>query len=473
MDRKEMRGHSIQKWWIKNRGAGKIESRRVLAGRGRNTLQGRTASKEPNVEHTRACDSIGTQQERDGIDLLSCVGPRVLGCLEAVSENVDGNERNAPEPHGTSNGTHGDVRYVDMCVLNPALRNPGRKWGGAGLTIVLKESAIISKASAGIRTSNKASNRGVAMEEWKIGHTSLRFYVMPASPPHAEPRTPGDEDQTQSRGRLAWVPPTRKKQNRGRPWGLGKRSRQADDSIWGKLVVGVPWPQQRGKNRFRIAVIKLRIVVGMSSLVHHEFGERRLRYGPKGTRAYARKPYCDAWGNMVPALFPDEEEMGTFQFAPEVEMTPPKRGRGRPRKSGLTGEGLGPFTMEDSVPTRKRGRPRKIPSIDADRLRSITGICQCGTLMQAKQGPRSVWEYTEEFQETAKRCKPKSGEDWCRWYKAGLREEIQDELIDVLEPWKLFSLVNRMAGQAMEAERGSFGRLSVRRGAGVADWEGP
>ncbi|KAL0683977.1 hypothetical protein Bca4012_050825 [Brassica carinata] len=69
-----MRGHSIHKWRINNRGAGKIESRRVLAGRGRNTLQGRTASKEPNVEHTRACDSIGTQQERDGIDLLSCVG---------------------------------------------------------------------------------------------------------------------------------------------------------------------------------------------------------------------------------------------------------------------------------------------------------------------------------------------------------------------------------------------------------------
>ncbi|KAF3507767.1 hypothetical protein F2Q69_00004691 [Brassica cretica] len=93
--------------------------------------------------------------------------------------------------------------------------------------------------------------------------------------------------------------------------------------------------------------------------------------GPKGTRAYARKPYCDAWGNMVPALFPDEEEMGfveqlnahmrettvrrrvlmphfqraaeygrlyqghgTFQFAPEVEMTPPTRGRGRQGSQG-------------------------------------------------------------------------------------------------------------------------------------------
>ncbi|WZZ00581.1 hypothetical protein YC2023_072909 [Brassica napus] len=47
----------------------------------------------------------------------------------------------------------------------------------------------------------------------------------------------------------------------------------------------------------------------MSSPVHHELGERRMRYGPKGTRAYARKPYRDAWGDVVPALFPDEEEV--------------------------------------------------------------------------------------------------------------------------------------------------------------------
>ncbi|KAF2532031.1 hypothetical protein F2Q70_00029264 [Brassica cretica] len=122
--------------------------------------------------------------------------------------------------------------------------------------------------------------------------------------------------------------------------------------------------------------------------------------------------------------------------------------------------------MEDSVPTRKRGRPRKITSIDADRLRSMNGVCRCGTLMQAKQGPRSVWEYTEEFMETAKRCKPKLTEDWCRWYKAGLREEIQGKLLGVLEPWE-FALVNRMAGQVMKAERaltvGSSPSRALRR----------
>ncbi|WZZ60410.1 LOW QUALITY PROTEIN: hypothetical protein YC2023_060517 [Brassica napus] len=37
-------GRSVQKQQAKNRGAGRIESRRVLAGRGRNTLQ-RTTSK--------------------------------------------------------------------------------------------------------------------------------------------------------------------------------------------------------------------------------------------------------------------------------------------------------------------------------------------------------------------------------------------------------------------------------------------
>ncbi|WZY94930.1 hypothetical protein YC2023_067259 [Brassica napus] len=189
-------------------------------------------------------------------------------------------------------------------------------------------------------------------------------------------------------------------------WGHRRRGRSKTGAAKGRS------DGQKKGNRFQIVRIKLRIILGMSSPVHHELGERRMRYGPKGTRAYARKPYCDAWGDMVPALFPDEEEMdfaeqpnapiqemtvrcrilmphfqraaeyrrlyqgqGTFQFAPEVDMTPPTRGRGRPRKTGSTREGLGPIRMEDSVPTRKRGRPRKIPSIDAESLRSITGVC--------------------------------------------------------------------------------------------------
>ncbi|KAF3601359.1 hypothetical protein F2Q69_00035568 [Brassica cretica] len=119
-----MRGHSIQKWRIRIRRRGKIESRRVLAERGHNTLQGRTVSKEPDVEHTKAGDSTGTQQEKGWNGSLEL--------CRTISGNVDGNEGNTPETHGTSNGTHGDVGNVDMCVLNPVPGNPGRIWGRGG-----------------------------------------------------------------------------------------------------------------------------------------------------------------------------------------------------------------------------------------------------------------------------------------------------------------------------------------------------
>ncbi|KAG5407680.1 hypothetical protein IGI04_013799 [Brassica rapa subsp. trilocularis] len=204
------------------------------------------------------------------------------------------------------------------------------------------------------------------------------------------------------------------------------------------------------------------ITTPMSSPVHHELGERHMRHGPKGTRAYARKPYCDAWVCGVAERPNPEDDREASDFdAPfptgsRVQAIVPGSGDfPGPRASkedGSTREGLGPIRMEDSVPMRKRGRPRKIPSIDAESLRSVTGVCRCGTLMQARQGPRSVREYTEEFLESTKRCKPKSAEDWCRWYKAGLREEIRGKLIGVLEPWE-FALVNRMADQAMEAKR--------------------
>ncbi|CAG7909595.1 unnamed protein product, partial [Brassica rapa] len=60
---------------------------------------------------------------------LSVVTRRFSFRIEpTISGNVDGKEGNAPETHGTRNGTHGDVGKVDMCVLNPVPRNPGRKW---------------------------------------------------------------------------------------------------------------------------------------------------------------------------------------------------------------------------------------------------------------------------------------------------------------------------------------------------------
>ncbi|CAF2065767.1 unnamed protein product [Brassica oleracea] len=52
--------------------------------------------------------------------------------IHCKSGNVNGKKGNAPETHGTRNGTHGDVGKVDMCVVNPAPRNSGWKWGRGG-----------------------------------------------------------------------------------------------------------------------------------------------------------------------------------------------------------------------------------------------------------------------------------------------------------------------------------------------------
>uniref|UniRef100_A0A0D3BDU5 Uncharacterized protein n=1 Tax=Brassica oleracea var. oleracea TaxID=109376 RepID=A0A0D3BDU5_BRAOL len=56
----------------------------------------------------------------------------VIHCKGTISGKVNGKRGNAPEIHGTRNGTHRDVGKVDMCVLNPAPRNPGWKWGRGG-----------------------------------------------------------------------------------------------------------------------------------------------------------------------------------------------------------------------------------------------------------------------------------------------------------------------------------------------------
>ncbi|KAG5406572.1 hypothetical protein IGI04_012691 [Brassica rapa subsp. trilocularis] len=463
--------------------------------------------REPDAGCTRAGDLTGTQQERGG----------------TISGNADGKEGNAPETHGTRNGTHGDVGKVDMCVLNPAPWNPGWKWGGTGVSIGEFDQLRVSgpdqinqkvlvpqcggvsevqewpdirawgKRLAGNTAPHRAGEAGEGESDTRPRHAQLHGGIKPCQ----------EMDFWHSDITVKLVPYNKKKKRRGEVWARVPPPGRGPADAEGANRGGQGRTDETvGENRFQIMGTRLRIILGMSSPVHHELGERRMRYGPKGTRAYARKPYRDAWGDVVPALFPDEEEVefveppnapiqettvgrrilmphfqraaeyrrlyqgqGTFQFAPEADMTPPTRGRGRPRKTGPTREGLGPIRMEDSVPTRKRGRPRKIPSIDAESLRRIPGICQCGTLTQARRGPRSVREYTEEFLESAKRCKPKSAEDWCRWYTAGLREEIRGKLIGVLEPWE-FALVNRMAGQAMEA-----GRTLARRVVAISSSE--
>ncbi|KAF2566150.1 hypothetical protein F2Q68_00024312 [Brassica cretica] len=74
-------GRSVQKRQVKNRGAGKIESRRVLAGRGIHCKEYRLHPREPDAECTRAGGSTGTQQEKGR------VGP--LELRRTISGNVD------------------------------------------------------------------------------------------------------------------------------------------------------------------------------------------------------------------------------------------------------------------------------------------------------------------------------------------------------------------------------------------------
>ncbi|KAF3599080.1 hypothetical protein F2Q69_00033179 [Brassica cretica] len=130
---------------IKNRGAGKIESRRVLAGRGRNTLQRRPVPEELGDGPTRTGDFTGSSKNKG-----------------TLSGSIDGKNGNALETHGTSNGTHGDVGKVDMCVLNPASRNPGWKWGRGSVEREFEQLRGFSRD----RNNKKSSNRGVA-EFWR------------------------------------------------------------------------------------------------------------------------------------------------------------------------------------------------------------------------------------------------------------------------------------------------------------------
>ncbi|KAF2603386.1 hypothetical protein F2Q70_00024962 [Brassica cretica] len=90
------------------------------------------------------------------------------------------------------------------------------------------------------------------------------------------------------------------------------KNHTVDDSLWNAKVALVLRNDRKLPSVHDYYYVLIRswfLRCRMSSPVHHELGERRMRYGPKGTRAYARKPYCDAWGEMVHALFPDEEEM--------------------------------------------------------------------------------------------------------------------------------------------------------------------
>ncbi|KAL0805830.1 hypothetical protein Bca101_098321 [Brassica carinata] len=94
--------------------------------------------REPDAECTRAGGSTGMQQEKGR------VGP--LELCRTISGNDNGKKGNAPGTHGTRNGAHGDVGKVDMCVLNPAPRNPGWKWGRGGCFNWYQSQTVIANA---------------------------------------------------------------------------------------------------------------------------------------------------------------------------------------------------------------------------------------------------------------------------------------------------------------------------------------
>lgn len=123
-----------------------------------------------------------------------------------------------------------------------------------------------------------------------------------------------------------------------------------------------------------------------------------------------------------------------LQFLPESsesepEVIPAKRGEGRPKnEKPEPGMEWVPVPPLGEPPKKKQGRPRKSSVPYEDTSNGSPEPCRCDVLVQKVQKPHTVVDYLEEFLDTAKRCKPKPVEEWCRLFKAGLRKDIQDKL---------------------------------------------
>ncbi|KAL0715974.1 hypothetical protein Bca4012_065296 [Brassica carinata] len=190
----------------------------------------------------------------------------------------------------------------------------------------------------------------------------------------------------------------------------------------------------------------------------------RLHYGPKNSRAYARKRYRGTDGNWVLPMFPDpEEQYREFPFGYPHEQTVERKvlmphfQRMAMERRILQGHATFQLSPGEEIP-RKRGRPSRAPSAVGEPQRAFTGECQCKALFENTQGDRSVVNYTEDFIKQAELCKPKSAEMWCGWYRDGLRGDIKAKLRGILEPLE-FALVKRMAGFAIETEAKIAARL--------------
>ncbi|KAL0728957.1 hypothetical protein Bca4012_025050 [Brassica carinata] len=183
----------------------------------------------------------------------------------------------------------------------------------------------------------------------------------------------------------------------------------------------------------------------------------RLHYGPKNSRAYARKRYRGTDGNWVLPMFPDpEEQYREFPFGYPHEQTVERKvlmphfQRMAMERRILQGHATFQLSPGKEIP-RKRGRPSRAPSAVGEPQRVFTGEFQCKALFENTQGDRSVVDYTDDFINQAELCKPKSAEMWCGWYRDGLRGDIKAKLRGILEPLE-FALVKRMARFAIEAE---------------------
>ncbi|KAL0898237.1 hypothetical protein Bca101_082198 [Brassica carinata] len=197
----------------------------------------------------------------------------------------------------------------------------------------------------------------------------------------------------------------------------------------------------------------------MFPLDHYEWRMPRLHYGPKNSREYARKRYRGTDGNWVLPMFPDpEEQYREFPFGYPHEQTVERKvlmphfQRTAMERRILQGHATFQLSPGGEIP-RKRGHPSRAPSAVGEPPRAFTG------------------EYTEDFINQAKLCKPKTAEMWCGWYRDGIRGDIKARLRGILEPLE-FALVKRMVGFAIETEAKIAAKLDVLSSAEKANTVG-
>ncbi|KAF3598978.1 hypothetical protein F2Q69_00035571 [Brassica cretica] len=175
------------------------------------------------------------------------------------------------------------------------------------------------------------------MVEWKIGHSTLRLYIPSASPSPAGPMRRGNEDWTQSRGVKGediGVGPANKGKSETEGghggWAKGADKLMIQDGVNKLLMLAT---KDDGGSSWDKKVVSVKDDGGSSwgclhqcttSLENDAYTMDRKERGHMPTSPTTTHGRAAEYRRMY-------QGHGTFQFAPEVEMTPPKRGRGCPR----------------------------------------------------------------------------------------------------------------------------------------------